>query len=1046
MDNWNRRPSLLAYGRQQSSRSQRGSAGSQGTGSGSRPGEAYSTMDYASVVRGSPATTPMEEATTPGSAAYSSPGSPAASPATTATYFNRPTGPATFRRPSYQNAHTQQQFHQSHQQQYPPQRSYPAQSPGAQPPSSLRSHTGSSFMTRSSTSLGQVMAARRPSSTAIDTGNLSGTNLNNNSHNIGNVPHQPTLSSTPRSELTEDIQAKMKAFSLSRRPGGGIRNVPGSVQKLGAPQYSPTNPRAGGPVPAGAGAGINGGIPPARSGPSSAAGMGVTAGIPMNGRLPPSKTTNTNMATGAAAVKGQPRPPLGRGPMSGAGAGAGPSAASSMRGPPKMPFAGGAPGNRGPTMPAGGGLAAKRGIGFKLSDAGGGVNGAAGGGSSPVPGAGGGGPGAAGGGLQRKNKPMSLSGMGGGNPAVAGGARQNHPGALNGVHGNAGQGPAVDNAFSMYSEVVDTRRGTLNFKNKAIIHGGGIDFSSGRSFSISLDEVEMLDELGKGNYGTVYKVRHARPKLRRPGQGIRGTSSSTNSSAGASSSSGTPTQTPPALSEEEEKAMMKELHEKKLHLSNVVMAMKEIRLELDESKFTSIVMELDVLHRCVSPFIIDFYGAFFQEGAVYICVEYMDGGSVEKLYDEGVPENILRKITLSTVMGLKSLKDEHNIIHRDVKPTNILVNTRGQIKICDFGVSGNLVASIAKTNIGCQSYMAPERIAGGSALAGGGKGTYSVQSDVWSLGLTVIECAMGRYPYPPETSTNIFSQLSAIVSGDPPELPDTYSPEARDFVKSCLNKNADLRPTYNMMLRHPWLSVLLQPPSAPPSSSTTSTPSEGATTWPLADLRRRSSTSNAAGSQPPSSNKSSAPSSQYNTPSPSDDGLTPTTPPNAGEDRASTPSIFQVTSSNSSTHSANTNTTTGSPKQVSIPKQIKPETASPPTPPTIDTADEEVASWVQGALERRAAAKSGNAQSPSSTTFLPNGTPVLNSSDCQGGMTAESAIAAAKMSHAAHARVSQAARAKMVSRPALHAVALDQVPGTTGKGGDMNYEGLGGIF
>ena len=144
-----------------------------------------------------------------------------------------------------------------------------------------------------------------------------------------------------------------------------------------------------------------------------------------------------------------------------------------------------------------------------------------------------------------------------------------------------------------------------------------------------------------------------------------------------------------------------------------------------------------------------------------MCVEYMDGGSIDKLYKEGIPENILRKVALSTVMGLKTLKDDHNIIHRDVKPTNILVNSRGQVKICDFGVSGNLVASIAKTNISCQSYMAPERIAGGGVQQSGasGGGTYSVQSDVWSLGLSIIECAIGRYPYPPETFNNIFSQL-----------------------------------------------------------------------------------------------------------------------------------------------------------------------------------------------------------------------------------------------------------------------------------------------
>ncbi|KAL8865748.1 MAG: hypothetical protein Q9198_009178 [Flavoplaca austrocitrina] len=113
--------------------------------------------------------------------------------------------------------------------------------------------------------------------------------------------------------------------------------------------------------------------------------------------------------------------------------------------------------------------------------------------------------------------------------------------------------------------------------------------------------------------------------------------------------------------------------------------------------------------------------------------------------------------------------------------------------------------------------MAPERIAsGGVAQAGAnpGGGTYSVQSDVWSLGLSIIECAMGQYPYPPETYNNIFSQLSAIVDGEPPDLPaDNFSDEAKDFVRGCLHKIPKLRPTYAMLLRHAWLAPLLKPPT-----------------------------------------------------------------------------------------------------------------------------------------------------------------------------------------------------------------------------------------
>ena len=109
-------------------------------------------------------------------------------------------------------------------------------------------------------------------------------------------------------------------------------------------------------------------------------------------------------------------------------------------------------------------------------------------------------------------------------------------------------------------------------------------------------------------------------------------------------------------------------------------------------------------------------------------MEYMDAGSLDKLQGDGVPEDVLARITGSMVRGLKFLKDDLQIIHRgttlyscnvtqeslqtatDVKPTNVLMNRKGQVKLCDFGVSGQLEKSLAKTNIGCQSYMAVSRV------------------------------------------------------------------------------------------------------------------------------------------------------------------------------------------------------------------------------------------------------------------------------------------------------------------------------------------------
>lgn len=109
--------------------------------------------------------------------------------------------------------------------------------------------------------------------------------------------------------------------------------------------------------------------------------------------------------------------------------------------------------------------------------------------------------------------------------------------------------------------------------------------------------------------------------------------------------------------------------------------------------------------------------------------------------------------------------------------------------------------SLGLTNTSFPCYQ-PERIKSESQNH---LGTYTVASDVWSLGLSLVEITKGGYPYPPETYSNVFAQLQAIVHGDPPTLPDLYSEVATDFIAHCLEKVPSRRATYAQLLQHPFL-------------------------------------------------------------------------------------------------------------------------------------------------------------------------------------------------------------------------------------------------
>ncbi|XP_058794532.1 dual specificity mitogen-activated protein kinase kinase dSOR1 isoform X2 [Phymastichus coffea] len=273
----------------------------------------------------------------------------------------------------------------------------------------------------------------------------------------------------------------------------------------------------------------------------------------------------------------------------------------------------------------------------------------------------------------------------------------------------------------------------------------------------------------------------------------------------------------------------------------LIMARKLIHLEVKPAIKKQIIRELKVLHECNFAHIVGFYGAFYSDGEISICMEYMDGGSLDLILKKAgrIPEPILGTITSAVLKGLSYLRDKHAIMHRDVKPSNILVNSAGEIKICDFGVSGQLIDSMANSFVGTRSYMSPERLQGTH---------YSVQSDIWSLGLSLVEMAIGMYPIPPPDDKTIaaifgkspsvvaatandiaannavtptkspshnpgsprpmaiFELLDYIVNEPPPKLPSgIFSDEFTDFVNRCLKKNPAERADLKTLMNHDWI-------------------------------------------------------------------------------------------------------------------------------------------------------------------------------------------------------------------------------------------------
>ncbi|CAD6235527.1 unnamed protein product [Miscanthus lutarioriparius] len=222
--------------------------------------------------------------------------------------------------------------------------------------------------------------------------------------------------------------------------------------------------------------------------------------------------------------------------------------------------------------------------------------------------------------------------------------------------------------------------------------------------------------------------------------------------------------------------------------------------------------EAEVLRRAAgAPHVVDFHALLRGPGGKGAFVlEYMDAGSLSDLLRRrgglGIPETAVAEVAAHCVVGLAQLHSR-GVAHLDVKPDNLLANTRGEIKISDFNLSRILYGGSGERlqvpiTGGTRMYLSPERFAPNARAGPHG----AMAADVWGLGVTVLELFLGRLSLLPAVQKPSAEELKqAICDGEPPSVPEDAeaSAELRGFVAACLHKEPARRATVAQLLSHP---------------------------------------------------------------------------------------------------------------------------------------------------------------------------------------------------------------------------------------------------